>query len=409
MSVAVESAQAFRAVVVQGARQVGKSTLVEMIAAEVGAEVLSLDREENLNAALDDPNFFLDQLGQPAVIDEVQRGGDRLILALKRRLDQTRRPGRYILTGSSNFLTLPTLSESLAGRIDIVTLWPLSLGEITAGRDDFIDRAYAAPADLTGHRGPTSERADYVEMLCRGGYPEVQRLNAVQRRRWFERYVETVLRREVETAADLRRFDALLTMARLLIARTGGELTITSLANELALDRETANQYEPWIETTFLVHRVPAWSRNVSAKVVKRPKLFAADTGLAAAITGKDERALLRQNDPALGGLVESFVIGELAKQLTWSGTAARLYHYRDRDGDEVDAIIEASDGRVLAVEVKASSVPRIGDAGSIVRLRDRLDRVGDDFVVGVVFHTGDQRVKLGDRIVGLPIADIWT
>jgi len=409
MSVAVESAQAFRAVVVQGARQVGKSTLVEMIAAEVGAEVVSLDREENLNAALDDPNYFLDQLGQPAVIDEVQRGGDRLVLALKRQLDQTRRPGRYILTGSSNFLTLPTLSESLAGRIDIVTLWPLSLGEITAGRDDFIDRAYAAPADLTGHRGPTPERADYVEMLCRGGYPEVQRLNAVQRHRWFERYVETVLRREVETAADLRRFDALLTMARLLIARTGGELTITSLANELALDRETANQYEPWIETTFLVHRVPAWSRNVSAKVVKRPKLFAADTGLAAAITGKDERALLRQNDPALGGLVESFVIGELAKQLTWSGTAARLYHYRDRDGDEADAIIEASDGRVLAIEVKASSVPRIGDAGSIARLRDRLDRVGDEFVVGVVFHTGDQRVKLGDRIIGLPIADIWT
>lgn len=409
MSVAVESAQAFRGVVVQGARQVGKSTLVELIATEIGADVVSLDREEYLNAALDDPNYFLGQLGEPAVVDEVQRGGDRLILALKRRLDQARRPGRYVLTGSSNFLTMPTISESLAGRVDIVTLWPLSVGEITGGRDDFVDRGFSAPAELTGHRGPTPGRSDYVAMLCRGGYPEVQRLNPPQRRRWFERYVETVLRREVETAADLRRFDALLTMARLLIARTGSELTITSLASELGLDRETANQYEPWIETTFLVHRVPAWSRNVSAKIVKRPKLFASDTGLAAAVSGKDERALLRPTDPALGGLIESFVIGEMAKQLTWARTPARLYHYRDRDGDEVDAVVEASDGRVLAIEVKSSSVPRRGDAGSIARLRDRLDRVGDDFVAGVVFHTGDQRVRLGDRIIGLPVADLWT
>ncbi len=409
MAVAVESAEAFRATVVQGARQVGKSTLVQLIGAEIGANVASLDREESLSAALDDPSFFLEQLGEPAVIDEIQRGGDRLILALKQRLDQSRRPGRFILTGSSNFLTIPTLSESLAGRIDIVTLWPLSVGEIRGGRDDFVDRAFSAPVELTGHAGATPARGDYVELLCRGGYPEIQQLAPAQRRRWFERYVETVLRREVETAADLRRFDALLTMARLLLARTGGELTISNLAADLGIDRETANQYEPWIETTFLVHRVPAWSRNVSAKIVRRPKLFATDTGLAAAIAGKDERGLERPADPSLGGLVESFVIGELAKQLTWAQTSARLHHYRDRDGDEVDAIVEATDGRVLAIEVKASTVPRTDDAASIARLRDRLDRVGDDFVVGVVFHTGDRRVRLGDRIVGLPIADIWT
>ena len=198
-------------------------------------------------------------------------------------------------------------------------------------------------------------------------------------------------------------------MARLLIARTGSELVIAHLARDLGIDRDTADHYEPWVETTFLLHRVPAWSRNVSAKVVRRPKLFATDTGIAAAIAGKDERALLRPNEPMLGGLVESFVIAELAKQLSWAQTSARLHHYRDRDGDEVDAIVEAADGRVLAIEIKASSVPRTDDAASIARLRDHLDRVGDDFVVGIVFHTGDRRVRLGDRIVGLPMADLWT
>lgn len=186
-------------------------------------------------------------------------------------------------------------------------------------------------------------------------------------------------------------------------------LVVTRLAERLGIDRATAETYEPWIETTFLVHRLPAWSRNVAAKVVRRPKLHACDTGLAAAILGKGPEALARLHDTSVGPLMETFVVNEIAKQLTWSDVSARLYHLRDRDGLEVDAVVEASDGRVLAIEVKSSTVARAADAAPMAKLRDRLDKVGSDFIAGIVFHAGDRRVTLGDRIFGLPIADLWT
>jgi len=371
--------------------------------------MVTLDREEDLASARDDPALLLEVLGSPAVIDEIQRAGDPLVLALKQRLDRSRAPGQYVLTGSTNFLTTPAISESLAGRVDLITLWPLSMGELTGGTDSFVDRALSGTSSLLDHRGATPSRDDYLEHLCRGGYPEAQRLADRARRRWFERYLETVLRREVESAADLRRFDALVDMTRLLMSTTGSELVISHLADSLGIDRATAESYEPWIETTFLVHRLPAWSRNVASKVVRRPKLHVCDTGLAAAVIGKGPEALARLNDPSVGPLVESFAIAEIAKQLTWADISARLHHLRDRGGLEVDAIIETSDGRVLAVEVKASTVARPSDAAPMARLRDKLDLVGDDFTAGVVLHTGDRRVTLGDRLVGLPLADVWT
>ncbi len=404
-----ESLESFRGVVVQGARQVGKSTLVGTLAAGGGFALVSLDREEDRQAALDDPIDFLRRLGGPAVIDEVQRGGDRLVLAIKQVLDVTRTPGHMVLTGSTNFLTSPALSESLAGRIDLLTLWPLSMGELSGGSDRFVDRAMSGVGELLGHAGTALPRTDYLELVCRGGYPEVQRLSPRARRRWFERYVETVLRREVETAADLRRFDALLTLARLLVANTGGEAVVARLARDVGVDRATVEAYLPWIESTFLVHRLPAWSRNAGAKVVHRPKIHVCDSALAAAILGKDADALNRRDEPMTGPLLESFAVAEIAKQLTWAATSARLHHFRDRDGVEVDAVIEASDGRVVGVEVKASSVSRLADARPLHILRDRIDRAGGQFVAGVVLHTGERRVRLGDRLVGLPLADLWT
>ena len=193
------------------------------------------------------------------------------------------------------------------------------------------------------------------------------------------------------------------------MATTGSELVVSRLADDLGIDRATAEAYEPWMETAYLVHRLPAWSRKIAARTVRRPKLHASDTGLAAAIIGKSPEALARLTEPSTGPLVESFVVAEIAKQLTWSNTSGRLHHLRDRDGLELDAVIESSDGRVVAIEVKSSTVPRAEDPVPMAALRDKLDRVGADFVVGVVFHTGDRRVPLWDRLVGLPIADLWT
>jgi uncharacterized protein len=409
LDVAAESLTGFRAIVLQGARQVGKSTLAGLLAERLGAPLVSLDRAEDLEAARSDPALFLETIGQPAVIDEIQRAGDPLILALKQRLDASRAAGQYVLTGSTNFLTSPMISESLAGRIHLISLWPLSVGERSGGADAFIARAFLGVEALLEHRGATPTRPDYLQLICAGGYPEPLTFTDRTRRRWFEQYLETVLRREVEAAADIRRFDALRAMARLLIGTTGSELVVSRLAARLGIDRATAEVYEPWIETTFLVHRLPAWGRNVTARAVQRPKLHATDTGLAAAVLGKDPAALARLNDPSVGPLVESFAIAEIAKQLTFAELSARLHHLRDRDGNEIDAVIEAADGRVVAIEVKAATLARADDAATMARLRDRLDAVGGDFVAGVVLHTGDRRVGLGDRLAGLPIADLWT
>jgi len=405
----LEDLSFFRSVLLQGARQVGKSTLATAIAAELGARVVTLDDIDVRDLARSDPGLLLDSLGRPAVIDEVQRGGDGLVLALKARLDTTREKGQFLLTGSSGFLTTPGLSESLAGRMGVVELWPLSVGERLGGHDGLVGRLLDGPDGLLSHGSATVPRDDYLELLCTGGMPEVQELSARGRGVWFDAYLETVLRREIESAADLRKVDALERMARLLLASTGDEMVAASLAQRLGIDRATASTYEPWLESAFLVHRVAAWGRNLGAAAVKRPKLHAVDTGLAAASLGKDLDALRRPTEPATGRLLESFVVAELAKQVSWAERPIRLHHLRETGGIEIDAVLQTTDGRVCAVEVKASTRARPEDARHLATVRDRLDRVGGEFVVGVVLHTGEQRLPLGDRIVALPIADLWT
>ncbi|MGH3544977.1 MAG: ATP-binding protein [Mycobacteriales bacterium] len=412
LAVVLESLVDFRVLVIQGARQVGKTTLARSIAHQLGATYLTMDRAEDKSAAVADPATFLEAFGAPLVIDEVQRVGEPLVLAVKAAVDIDDRPGRFLLTGSTNFLTGPAVAETLAGRVDIVTLWPLSQGELrdsTEGADNFVDRAFAAPADLIRHSGPALRRADYFDAVCTGGYPAVQRLSGRNRRRWFGSYVQTVLQREVEVAADIRRADALAAMIRFFAATTARELVLSTLAQRLTIDRATAQSYQPWLETVFLIHRVPAWSRNLAAKVVKRPKIHLTDTGVAAALLGKDSQALQRPTDPAAGSLLETFAVNELAKQLTWSQTPARMFHYRETDGAEVDIVVEADDGSAIALEVKATSTPRSEDFRGLALLRDRLDRTGRDFLIGVVLHTGERRLSFGDRLLALPIADLWT
>jgi predicted AAA+ superfamily ATPase len=188
------------------------------------------------------------------------------------------------------------------------------------------------------------------------GFPAVQQLSARARRRWFGRYVQTVLQREIEVAADIRPAGALMEMVRYFAATTAQELVLSTVAQRLGIDRSTVNTYEPRLKTVFLVHRVPASSRNLTAKVVKRPKLYVTDTGIAANLLAKDPVALQRVNDPSAGALFETFVVNEIAKQSTWCETPLRMYHFRDSDGAEIDLVLEADDGRVVAIECKASS-----------------------------------------------------
>ncbi|MGQ0846826.1 MAG: ATP-binding protein [Sporichthyaceae bacterium] len=408
-AVAAEALGDSRVLVLHGARQVGKTTLARELGASIGAGYVSMDSADDRAFAAQDARSFLEALGRPLIVDEVQRVGEELVLAVKVVVDGDNSPGQYVLTGSTNFLTVPTISESLAGRVDIVTLWPFSQGELSGGSDGFVDRAFAAEANLTAHRGACPSRAEYFEALVVGGYPAVQRLSARARGRWFENYVDTVLRREIVVAGDIRRFDALEGLVRYVAASTGQELVVATAAERLQSDRATVEHYLPWLETIFLVHRVPAFGRNLTARVVKRPKVYIADSGLAASLLGKDANALLRSTDPVAGALFETFVVGELRKQLSWSQTRARMYHFRDRSGAEVDVVLEAVDGRVVAVEIKATSTPRPEDFRWLQFLRDKIDAAGGEFVLGAVLHTGDRRLPFGDRLVALPTADVWT
>ncbi|MGH3914048.1 MAG: ATP-binding protein [Pseudonocardiaceae bacterium] len=404
-----ESLSAFRVVIVHGARQVGKTTVARALAQQLGATYLTLDDADVLSVAQADPPTFLSAFGSPLVVDEVQRVGQPLVLAIKSVVDRNDQPGQFLLTGSTNFLTVPSIAETLAGRADIVTLWPLSQGELRGGPDDFVDRAFRGPAALLDHSGESGERSAHFEALSIGGYPAAQRLTSRTRRRWFTRYVETVLAHEIEMAADIRRADALTSMIRYLAATTAQELVVSTVGQRVGIDRGTAQSYMAWLETVFLVHRVPAWSRNLTAKVVRRPKLYLTDTGVAGALLGKDAATLQRPTDPAVGALFETFVANEIAKQLTWCETPARLFHFRESDGAEVDLVVEADDGRVAAIEAKATSTPRPEDFRWLASLRDRLDRVQGEFTAGVVLHTGQRRLPFGDRLVALPVSDLWS
>jgi predicted AAA+ superfamily ATPase len=406
LGLVVESLADFRVTVLNGARQAGKTTLVRQVHATRGGSLVTLDDEDVRRAAIDDPAGFVTAFPSPLIIDEVQRGGDPLVLAVKAAVDRDPIPGRFLLTGSTRFLTVPSLSESLAGRARIIDLWPFSQGELIGVRERFLDRLLGEPEVLRAGT-PPADRSDVLDRLCRGGFPEVQRMSTARSRRaWFDGYVQTVTSRDVAAVAKVRQLDELPRLLRLVAAGTSQELNAASLSRRLGLDEATVRSYLRLLETVFLVYRLPAWSRNLSAKIGRRPKLFLTDTGLAAQLLGVDPAGLAVPTAPARGPLFETFVLGEVARQQTWTETPVRLYHLRDRDGPEVDLVVEAADGRVVGIESKAAQSVRTEDFRGLAWLRDRL---GPAFVHGVVLHAGPRALPFGDRLSALPVTALWS
>lgn len=389
-------------VAVNGARQVGKSTLVADVVADRrdGARIVTLDDATQLEAALLDPRSFVEHDGL-LVIDEAQRAPE-LLAAVKATVDRQRTPGRFLLTGSTRLLTLPEMSESLAGRVEIVDLWPLSQGELERRPGCFVDALFAWSAGLRVDSDVT--RSDYDDRICAGGFPEPLTRTGRRRHAWFDSYATTVLQRMVLETAEVERLAAMPTLLRLCAARTGNVLNIRDLASDAGLPERTTSTYLGHLQSVFLLQLIPAWSRNLTSKVTHRPKVMLADSGLAADLLGVDAEALQRPTGP-IGPLLETFVAMEVRKQLGWAETAAELFHFRDRGGIEVDLVLEARDGRVAGIEVRASSTVRAGDFKGLRLMRDRL---GDQFVGGVVLHRGPEAVPFGDRLLALPVSALW-
>lgn len=389
-----------RVVLLNGARQCGKSTLVARIGAERGAEWRSLDRAATRQAAAFDPTEFV--IGaDPMVIDEVQRVPE-LFLAIKETVDADPRPGRFLLTGSARVLGLRGLPDALPGRMETIELWPLSQGEIDEKPDGFVDAIFALGPRLQHTSAET--RADYVDRVTRGGFPEAIARTARRRERFLDSYVAALINRDVVQLSEIERGPEMRALTRLVAARSGQLLVPGALGKELGLPQPTVKRYLGLLEEVFLIKRIPAWSRNLSSRAVSTPKVAMVDSGIAANLLGLDATSL-RQPASPFGPLLEGFAAMEIARQLTWSRTRAELYHYRTKDQVEVDIVLEDRQGRVVAIDVKAAATVRGDDFRGIRHLADRL---GDDLVAGVVLYTGQQTLPFGPRFRAIPISALW-
>jgi predicted AAA+ superfamily ATPase len=398
--------QAFRVVIVNGPRQAGKTTLLRYFQDRHGGSLRSLDHEPALAPALADPTEFARYGERPIIIDEVQRAGDPLILAIKYLVDQDNTPGQFVLAGSTRFLTVPTLSESLAGRAAFVDLWPFAAVERAAITSDIGAILVDSPRDMLDSAVSTWSRADYLDLICTGGYPEVVRLPAgLVRRAWFEGYIQTVIQRDVRQFADIQHGALVPRLLSLLAARVGGHVIAADLARTIELNQVTVRNYLSYLDTVFLTMQVPAWSTSLTTKAAKASKTYLTDSGLAAHLMDVEAEALLMPGHPALGHLVETFVASELTKLLAYQDRGVTLRHFRDRDGREIDFILETRSGNVSAIEVKATSTANAKDFRHLSWLRDKL---GDRFTAGIVFHLGAESHSFGDRLQALPVSALW-
>jgi predicted AAA+ superfamily ATPase len=391
-----------RVVVILGARQVGKSTLIEQIAAvEPHRDIVTLDDPQTRRAAIEDPTGFIADLDTPVAIDEVQRAPE-LLLAIKQSVDKDQRPGRYLLTGSANLLTAPTIADALTGRTEYLRLWPFSQAELRGAPGRFIDSLFARkPARIAA---ADSGRRPHAEMLVAGGFPEALRRTGARRSRFFDAYLDTVLDQDLATIARVhdranvrRLLDAIAVIA-------GSPLNVEGISRDLGIASNTVRAYLDLLETLFLVVRLPAWHSNLLSRLTKAPKLHVVDSGLLAYLLSSDAERVVTDGRIA-GALVETFGVMEVMRQASVDPDPPRLFHFRDQRGNEVDLLLERRDGSVVGVEMKASATVGGSDFGGLRLVRDRL---GDRFAFGVVLYTGPATVPFGERLAAVPLSALW-
>jgi len=387
-----------------GARQTGKSTLVRWLASgDHPARYLTFDDAVVLSAARHDPAGFLAGLEGPVVLDEVQKVPD-LFLAIKAEVDRHRRPGRFLLTGSANVFFLPSLSESLVGRMEILTLWPFSQGEKEGIRESFVDTVFSENLPVLIGK-PTTRTDLFTKMVLPGGFPEIlSRSQESRRRAWFSSYVNTILQREVRDLAQIEGLTMLPRLLSLLAVRSTSLLNFSELSRSTTIPQTTLKRYMSLLETTFLVQTLPSWSGNLSKRLVKSFKIFFTDSGLMAHLLGlRADQGMA--DTPHVGPLLENFVVMELRKQISWSRIQPQLFHFRTQSGQEVDIILEDAQGRLTAIEIKASNTVDVHDFKSLKFLSEE---VGKRFHRGVVLYTGIEPISFGPRLQALPVDALW-
>jgi len=388
-------------VLIHGPRQCGKTTLAQIIGQARDYTYFSFDDDVTLGAATADPIGFVAELPERVILDEVQRAPG-LFSSLKTVVDRRRTPGRFLLTGSSNVLLLPALADSLAGRMGIVRLHPLAQCELAGHVPSFLNLLFSG-----SFKARKFERLGkaLAERIAAGGYPAALVRSTPRRRTaWYRDYIETLVQRDVRDLARIRSLNALPRLLAFAAGQTARLINISDLASPFQLSRPTIRDYVTLLERIFLLEELPPWHSNRLKRLIKTPKLHLGDTGVATALLGLDADALMKDRN-TLGQLLETFIFQELRRQASWHELEIRLYHYRDKDGAEVDIVLESGDGKLAGVEVKASSTVIASDFRGIRKLKEA---VGQRFVGGAVLYDGETSARFGDGLHAVPIRTLW-
>ncbi len=389
------------AVLIHGPRQSGKITLARSVGEARHYHYISFDDDAALSAAQRDPVGFVAHMPTRTILDEVQRVPE-IFTSLKAAIDTRRTAGRFILTGSANVLLVPRLADSLAGRMEILRLHPLSQCEIERVRPRFLDALFAG--EFATRLGEPLG-IDLAERIVSGGYPAALARRASPRRRaWYRDYVDTQIQRDVRDLARIHALEALPKLMTAVASHTASLLNVVDLASPFALTRQTIHDYVTLLERVFLLERVPAWHANRLSRLVKRAKLHVADTGVACALLGIDARALDRDRE-LLGAMLETFVLQELRRHASAQAAHIEFFHYRDRDDFEVDIVLEQGHAAVAGVEIKAAASVSERDFRGLRKLRDAA---GKRFAAGVVLYDGSATIRFDDGMYAVPVGALW-
>ena len=387
-------------VLIVGPRRAGKTTLVRKMG-EAGRTYITLDDRTVLDAAQSDPAGFIRGLDQ-AIIDEIQRVPD-LLLAIKKTVDEDYRPGRFLLTGSANVLTLPRIADSLAGRMETIQMLPLARAEVEGRTPDFLERLFEKHLQSQRYAIIGDE---LVKLVLLGGFPEAINRETEQRRQdWLRSYLTSILTRDLRDIADIEKLTELPKFVRLLAEHSGQLVNYSQFGAGIGVTHKTGQRYVGLLEQVFLIATVQPWYTNSLKRIAKTPKLHFFDSGLLAAARGLTFDRV-KADRGTFGSLLESFVFSEVLKLMSASDLRLTPYHFRSRDGREVDIVLERDDGMIVGIEVKASATAKAADFGG---LRALAEACGNRFAFGIVLYDNTDIVPFGEQLSAVPISYLWS
>jgi predicted AAA+ superfamily ATPase len=391
-------------ILINGARQTGKSTLCRQLV-EKGSfdgQIMTMDDPTTLTAAQTDPLGFLQDLSPHAIIDEVQRAPE-LFLSIKKLVDENRKERRLILTGSADVMTLPLVGDSLAGRIEIHHLWPLSQTEILGKRSKFLNTLIAADGRFRSHK---NNWKSIVEAIRSGGYPEaLQRENEGRKAKWFESYISAVLQKDIRNLANIEGLTQIPNILQLIGTRVGSTVNLSDIARLSGVKNTTLQRYMTLLEHVFLILKIPAWTPNVEGQFVKSPKIFLNDTGLLCHLRGERVDSLMANRTTA-GSFLENFIITEIIKQLSWSDLFLKPYHFSVHSGAEVDLVLEDRKKQLYGIEIKSTASVGQNDFKGLKRL---AEIAGKKFQRGIILYGGEHMVGgFGENLQAVPLSSVW-